>query len=352
MKFIPGLELSERFYHEVVKELIDKYSASLRYSAGLLGYGSDVLGFDTETSTDHNWGPRLTLFLENEQLVPELGIHLRKNLPREFCGYSTNFSPKGADGTQRMTSASGNEINHLIEVRGLESYFCSALGRNLEAMANPDWLRVPEQILLEVTAGKVFHDGLGRLASYRERLSYYPSDVRTLRVAAYWDCIANEEAFLGRAIEMDDMTGLRLLIGRLVTWLMKICFAIRKRYCPYSKWLSLSFQDLGLTDIGKSIDKLLAFADAPSIAERMATLCLDVLRLQNESGDYPVVARTVQDYYGRPYEVIMAGDIVDQLRGSIEDERMRGLDLLPVALDGKVVSLDFTDSNIMERIIP
>ncbi len=53
-QFVPGRELSRAFYHEVVRELV----RDVEHSAALLGWGSDVLGFDTERSTDHGWGPR------------------------------------------------------------------------------------------------------------------------------------------------------------------------------------------------------------------------------------------------------------------------------------------------------
>jgi hypothetical protein len=39
---------------------------ALSYSAALIGWGSDVLGFDSERSTDHNWGPRLQLLLPDD----------------------------------------------------------------------------------------------------------------------------------------------------------------------------------------------------------------------------------------------------------------------------------------------
>ena len=61
--FIKGLELGELFYTEAVKPILAKYFADLTYSAALIGTGSEVLGFDTPQSMDHDWGPRLMLFL-------------------------------------------------------------------------------------------------------------------------------------------------------------------------------------------------------------------------------------------------------------------------------------------------
>lgn len=66
-EFIPGIVLSKRFFFEAVKPILDTKMSDLKYSAGLIGYGSEVLGFDTVQSVDHHWGPRLLLFLsEND----------------------------------------------------------------------------------------------------------------------------------------------------------------------------------------------------------------------------------------------------------------------------------------------
>ena len=59
-EFLPGRELARAFYEEVVVGLL----GDIRHSAGFLGYGSDVLGYDTERSTDHGWGPRLQIFTD------------------------------------------------------------------------------------------------------------------------------------------------------------------------------------------------------------------------------------------------------------------------------------------------
>ncbi|WP_207922548.1 hypothetical protein [Micromonospora sp. KC606] len=57
--FMPGLQLCRAFYVEAVRPLLDEAYPGLRYAAARLGPGSEVLGFDTERSVDHDWGPRL-----------------------------------------------------------------------------------------------------------------------------------------------------------------------------------------------------------------------------------------------------------------------------------------------------
>nr|WP_309505012.1 hypothetical protein [Streptomyces sp. KM273126] len=61
--FIPGLELSRRFYTEAVRPLLEEVAPATPHSAARIGSGSEVLGYDTARSTDHEWGPRLQLFL-------------------------------------------------------------------------------------------------------------------------------------------------------------------------------------------------------------------------------------------------------------------------------------------------
>ncbi len=62
-EFIPGLQLSQAFYWEAVRPILDAHFPNLPHAAALLGYGSDVIGLDTPVSRDHGWGPRLILFL-------------------------------------------------------------------------------------------------------------------------------------------------------------------------------------------------------------------------------------------------------------------------------------------------
>lgn len=68
-KFIKGLELCRNFFNDCAKTIIDDNFPELKYSAGLIGYGSDVLGYDDVISTDHMWGPRFYLFLSKVDIA-------------------------------------------------------------------------------------------------------------------------------------------------------------------------------------------------------------------------------------------------------------------------------------------
>ena len=62
--FIPGIKLCGQFYEEVVQPILLTRFPELKHAAALIGNGSEVLGFDDELSTDHDWGPRVLLFVE------------------------------------------------------------------------------------------------------------------------------------------------------------------------------------------------------------------------------------------------------------------------------------------------
>src|SRR5579863_1383345 len=107
-KFIKGMRLNEMFYSEVVAPILSAAFPGLRYSAALIGHGSDVLGYDSERSTDHEWGPRLLIFLPDNDFreqADSISERLSARLPAEFRGYSTNFSEPDQNRVRWMVPA-------------------------------------------------------------------------------------------------------------------------------------------------------------------------------------------------------------------------------------------------------
>ena len=64
--FIPGLKLSELFYTEAGKPILETFFPQIPHSAALLGWGSEVLGYDDVQSSIITGGPRFLLFLSPE----------------------------------------------------------------------------------------------------------------------------------------------------------------------------------------------------------------------------------------------------------------------------------------------
>ncbi|HVO42603.1 MAG TPA: DUF4037 domain-containing protein [Aggregatilineales bacterium] len=248
-EFIHGLDLCGLFYSETVQPVLDADFPGLRYSAALIGPGSDVLGFDTEQSTDHFWGPRLILFLsrdDHSRFAEAIKEALRHRLPVRIHGYSTHHIPiPGETVTWRQDIESG-PVNHLVFVYTIESMLMDWVGVDHDRpFTVVDWLTIPSQIFLSVmAAGRVYHDGLGTLEPLRARFAFYPHDVWLYLLAAGWQRLSEEEPFMGRNGQVGDELGSSVIVSRLVHDVMALCFLMERQYAPYSKWFGSGFARL------------------------------------------------------------------------------------------------------------
>ncbi len=245
-KFIPGLQLSRLFYIEAVAPIIKRNFPDLEYAAGRIDKGSDVLGFDTARSRDHDWGLRVQLFLleKDSKLKSKIDNSLKRELPAAFHGYPTDFGAPDEENVRAMGKGKQGNIKHYIEITTVRQFFNKYLNidpyRNLSSV---EWLILPEQRLLTIAKGKLFHDSIS-LSKIKQRFDYYPRDVWLYLLASQWNMISPEEAFVGRAGEVGDEVGSKLIAVRTVEKLMKLCFLMEKEYAPYSKWFGTAFRHL------------------------------------------------------------------------------------------------------------
>jgi hypothetical protein len=213
VRFIKGKKLSEEFFFQVVKPLLKKHYPDLRYTAALIGPGSDVIDCDTARSMDHDWGPRVLIFLSKEDYKKKKFISdmFSNNLPYTFKGFSTNFSPPDNKGVKITRRINKGKINHRIEIYTIESYFKNYLGYDVKKeILTLDWLVFSEHKLLTITQGMIYHDDLG-LKKVIARLSYYPKDVWLFLLTSQWTRISREDHFMGRCAEANDELGSRIV---------------------------------------------------------------------------------------------------------------------------------------------
>jgi hypothetical protein len=93
--FVPGLQLAREFYAIVVRPLLEERFPGVPYAAALLGPGSEVGGFDSQRSTDHDWGPRLQVFLPDgdaARQAPDITAMLASRLPADFRSYPDSLT--------------------------------------------------------------------------------------------------------------------------------------------------------------------------------------------------------------------------------------------------------------------
>ena len=326
-EFIPGLQLCEAFYRDAVEPVLRKHFGDFSYAAALIGSGSEVLGFDTEMSSDHHWGPRLLMFLKPDDVSAyktAVSQKLSEELPRTFRGYPTSFTAPNAEehGVQLLDHSETGPINHRVEIMSIERFFDDYLGIDITCPVDAiDWLSLPQQKLRSITGGKVFHDGIG-LEKTREQFSYYPEDVWLYLLACGWARVEQEEHLMGRAGFVGDDIGSGIIAARLVRDLINLCFLMEKTYAPYPKWFGTAFKQLSSAKTLEPIfQAVLSAADWPERQRHLIPAYEYVAAKHNLLKITEKLPEQVREFHGRPFSVISMGDFSKAICDRISDSQ-------------------------------
>ena len=333
--FLPGLELCKRFYWEAVRPVLARRFPHLKHAAALMDGGSEVLGFDDALSTDHHWGPRLQLFVAEEDwgMAEAIKASLAHELPYEFLGYPTNFSaPDPNDnGVQLLEAIASGPVNHRVVVQTARRFVLAHLGFDLaQPLEAADWLTFAEQRLRTMRSGAVYHDEVG-LQAVRERFAYYPRDVWLYLLAAGWTRIGQEEHLMGRAGMVGDEVGSALIGARLARDVMRLGFLMEKTYAPYPKWFGTAFKQLDCA--AELLPRLQAALHAASWQEREAQLVQAYERLAARHNALrltePMPEQAIS-FFGRPFQVMALHGFAEALCRQIEDEAVKQIAARPL----------------------
>jgi len=329
--FVKGLDLCESFFNEIAKPLLSTNFPSLRYAAGVIGYGSEVIGLDDEMSTDHMWGPRFQLFLPEESFdmwKGQITAAFAVGFPYEYKGFSTNFSkPDWNDnGVRWRELIQHGQIDPLIEYYTLRSYFENYLGYTPgEEISVAQWLTFTEHRLLGVTSGRVYHDDL-EVTAIRKKLSYFPHDVWLWMMAAEWTMISVEEAFVGRCGYVGDEPGSRLVAARQVQRIMRLCFLMERRYAPYSKWFGSAFTKLNIALLLLPIlEQVLAASHWQEREQYLGRAYKIIAEKHNSLGITEELDSNIRNYFSRPFQVLSAGRFAEAIRKVIQSAELKQL---------------------------
>ncbi|MCD4753249.1 MAG: DUF4037 domain-containing protein [Anaerolineaceae bacterium] len=350
-EFIQGAELCRRFYDECVHTILSEYYPALNYSAGLSGFGSEVLGFDTPMSRDHDWGPRMQLFLtikDGKQYGKEIDELLSRKLPYEFYGYSTHFGlPDESDnGTRKLEKINTGFVSHRVVVTSLEAYLqdyfpVEVMGEISEA----DWLVIPQQKLRSIVDGAVFYDGLNILKPFQEKLRWYPESVWIYLMASAWSRIGQEEHLMGRCGTVGDEIGSYLLGASLTRILMQLTFLMEKIYTPYTKWFGTAFRELKLAaSLYPAFEEVRIARTWQERQDGLVKAYLVLVRQMNSMKMIEPVNAEAVDFFGRPFKVVYAGKIAESLQKLLKDTPLANMPLIG-NIDIVTSSTDVVENN-------
>ncbi len=303
-----GLELARRFYTDVALPVFkDKAPQSLSSMAfGLAGPGSECYGFDDEISRDHDWGPRVCIWIP-EKLYQEQGERLQRiydELDEVFLGYGP---------VRRLDTRVRRD-----GIISTERFYRTYLGTDSPPITIRDWLLLPEEALSLCTNGEVFIDPLGGFTGMRRALlSYFPRDLWLKKIASRCRAIGEHGQYnLWRALKRGDRIAFQYHKACFAGEAAALVFLLQRTYRPFAKWIFHGLRNLGR--LGTAVHmhlQTVADSDGKQTLQAAIEGCLGVLidELVNQELAEP----------GGPFLL----DYGVQIERSIEDPSLReGLD--------------------------
>ena len=269
-----GLDLSRQYFSAYKSTLFNglPHEITNRVAVGLVGAGSECLGFDDEISHDHDFGPGFCIWLPHSMYAAWKDEFMRRYvaLPSTFMGMQRKESPYAE---QR------------VGVFEIQAFYRSYTGLDRAPQTELEWLAIPEQLLAMAVKGEVFFDPSEEFSSIRQGLlCFYPEMVLRKKVAANMALMAQTGQYnLSRCLKRSDFVAANAARTEFIWSTMAVLHLLYRCYMPYYKWAFRSLVERA--QVPNSLCMSL---------QRMAQLPIDSLNTQEISSVCAVVLGSVQ----------------------------------------------------------
>lgn len=238
-----GMGICRQYFEEVAKPLLQSQFKEIypKMTIGLVGQGSECLGFDDIISRDHDFGSGFCIWLDDGDFH-KYGASLRsfyQSLPTTFNGLTRNTSLRG---------------NFRVGVFNTRQFYYQFIGKIPSTLL--EWLTIDETMLATCTNGEIFHEGSTSFINIRNTLlDYYPEDVRIKKIVARIAKMAQSGQYnYARCMQRKEYVAASLAIHEFIEATISCIYLLNRQYMPFYKWahhglqyvsiLSSLYQDL------------------------------------------------------------------------------------------------------------
>ncbi|HBY94733.1 MAG TPA: hypothetical protein DEP84_12370 [Chloroflexi bacterium] len=230
------IDVSREFFHALVKPILEREfpEETAETAFGVFGYGSEALGMDDDYSRDHHWGLRIDALMPDEvfQSRREAIMQvLSDNLPSSFQGHSLR---------------EGHVPGKGLAPDSLPGFLMRTIGMDHAPRTDTEWLSIPEEDIIHIINGELWHDPAGHFTAIRRTFqSYYPEPVRRRRIAHWCRYFSGMGSYaLKRAILRNNDFYAATAFAKAIRWGVQLAFLLDRQYFPYDKWLMAYFERL------------------------------------------------------------------------------------------------------------
>lgn len=230
------IDISREFFEQVVKPILEANfpEETAQTAFGVFGYGSEALRLDDDYSRDHHWGLRIDALMPDELFQSrheEMMQVVRANLPPTFQGHSLR---------------EGHVAGAGLAPDSLSAFLIRTIGLDHAPQTYREWLNFPDEDVIHIVNGEVWHDPAGKFTAIRQTFqNYYPEPVRLRRIAHWCRYFSGMGTYaLKRAIIRNNEFYAVTTFGKAIRWGVHLAFLLDKHYFPYDKWLMLFFARL------------------------------------------------------------------------------------------------------------